>query len=65
MENPEKTLFNPGENGETVFYMLGRDVGIKTYFVDKTTKKWSLEEIIELLNDGMQYRLLKKAKTVS
>ena len=64
MTNIERTLFNPGEDGETVAHFSPREFFMKTYHVGSApdTKNWTDEEIIALLNDGMKYRLMKKAE---
>jgi len=58
----EEDLINSGENATTTVFWDNRRFEIVSYPQRGEHKIWSQEEIIELLNDGMKYRFLKKAK---
>lgn len=66
MEKPIK-LFTDGSDGETsvAFGEDGVLYTVKTIISGSlSTKRWTSEEIIGLLNDGRKYRLLKRAEEI-
>jgi hypothetical protein len=59
----ETNLENCGEDGTTALFTGGREgIAIVTYYMGSKTKTWTFDELVALLNDGMKYRLLKKAE---
>ena len=59
-------LQNPGKNEEVHVVADSTGFRLMTMYVrnDRDSKTWSVEETIAILNDGMKYRLMKKAKMI-
>ena len=65
MEAEEQVLGADGTNEPTyVIVEDGKLSGLITHRMNGIQLKWRLEKIIELLNDGMRFRLMKKAEAL-
>jgi hypothetical protein len=67
MEEKQIDLENCGENNVTTVFLKNVDkadaIEIATYPLNRSDYHgWKFNEIVELLNDGMRYRLMKKAE---
>jgi len=64
----DKTLIGDGSSGQLTYIIheANDSIAVKTIFIDrdKRPKFWTPEEIFELLNEGMKFRLLKKANEI-
>ncbi len=59
----DKVLFNDGNNLEVYASVGDGKIQVKSLKPDPNNKvDWEDEEILALLNDGMKYRLLKRAQ---
>ena len=63
MDGEEQVLEADGTNEPTyVIVEDGKFSGLKTHRMNGVQLEWRLEKIIELLNDGMRYRKMKRAE---